>query len=96
MENQLDMELTQKIARSDNFVFNEVDGELVMMNIETGAYASLNETGKSIWTLLDAPKSLSEVVSSLVEEYEIDQATCEKEVLPFVENMLKSEVLIKA
>ena len=96
MENQLDMELNQKIARSDNFVFNEVDGELVMMNIETGAYASLNETGKSIWTLLDAPKSLAEVVSSLVEEYEIDQATCEKEVLPFVENMLKSEVLIKA
>jgi hypothetical protein len=90
------MELTQKIARSDNFVFNEVDGELVMMNIETGAYASLNETGKSIWTLLDAPKSLSEVVSSLVEEYEIDQATCEKEVLPFVENMLKSEVLTLA
>jgi hypothetical protein len=90
------MELTQKIARSDNFVFNEVDGELVMMNIETGAYASLNETGKSIWTLLDAPKSLSEVVSSLVEEYEIDQATCEKEVMPFVENMLKSEVLTLA
>jgi hypothetical protein len=90
------MDLNQKIARSDNFVFNEVDGELVMMNIETGAYASLNETGKSIWTLLDAPKSLSEVVSSLVEEYEIDQATCEKEVLPFVENMLKSEVLTLA
>ena len=90
------MELTLKIARSDNFVFNEVDGELVMMNIETGAYASLNETGKSIWTLLDAPKSLSEVVSSLVEEYEIDQATCEKEVMPFVENMLKSEVLTLA
>lgn len=90
------MDLNQKIARSDNFVFNEVDGELVMMNIETGAYASLNETGKSIWTLLDAPKSLSEVVSSLVEEYEIDQATCEKEVLPFVENMLKSEVLMLA
>lgn len=90
------MDLNQKIARSDNFVFNEVDGELVMMNIETGAYASLNETGKSIWTLLDAPKSLSEVCSSLVEEYEIDQATCEKEVLPFVENMLKSEVLTLA
>ncbi len=90
------MELNQKIARSDNFVFNEVDGELVMMNIETGAYASLNETGKSIWALLDAPKSVSEVVSSLVEEYEIDQATCEKEVLPFVENMLKSDVLVLA
>ncbi|MFZ9956417.1 MAG: PqqD family peptide modification chaperone [Flavobacteriales bacterium] len=96
VKNQLDMDLNQKIARSDNFVFNEVDGELVMMNIETGAYASLNETGKSIWTLLDSPKSVAEVVSSLVEEYEIDQATCEKEVLPFVENMLNSDVLVKA
>jgi hypothetical protein len=88
------MDLNQKIARSDNFVFNEVDGELVMMNIETGAYASLNETGKSIWGFLDAPKSISEIVSSLIEEYEIDQATCEKEVLPFIQNMIKSEVLV--
>ena len=88
------MNTTQTIARSDNFVFNEVDGELVMMNIETGAYASLNETGKSIWQLLDAPKNIADVVSALVDEYDIDQSTCEKEVLPFIENMVKSDVLV--
>jgi hypothetical protein len=88
------MNTTQTIARSDNFVFNEVDGELVMMNIETGAYASLNETGKSIWQLLDAPKNIADVVSALVDEYDIDQSTCEKEVLPFIENMVKNDVLV--
>lgn len=88
------MNTTQTIARSDNFVFNEVDGELVMMNIETGAYASLNETGKSIWQLLDAPKNIADVVSALVEEYDIDQSTCENEVLPFIENMVKNDVLV--
>ena len=42
-------------ARNNDFVFNEVDGELVMMNLENGAYVSLNESGKSIWHILETP-----------------------------------------
>lgn len=88
------MDLSKKISRSDNYVFNEVDGELVMMNIETGSYASLNETGKSIWLQLENPKTLDTVIEDLLSEYEIDRSTCEQEVLPFVEKMVKDEILI--
>ena len=87
------MTINNTISRSDNFVFNEVDGELVMMNIETGAYASMNETGKSIWTMLDEPKTIDSVIITLMEEYEIDRAACEADVLPFIENLAKAEIL---
>ncbi|MCX6183286.1 MAG: PqqD family peptide modification chaperone [Bacteroidetes bacterium] len=90
------MDLNKKISRSDNYVFNEVDGELVMMNIETGSYASLNETGKSIWLQLETAKTLDSVIEGLIAEYEIDRATCEQEVFPFVEKMVKDEILILA
>ncbi|MFM7022573.1 MAG: PqqD family peptide modification chaperone [Flavobacteriales bacterium] len=90
------MDLNKKISRSDNYVFNEVDGELVMMNIETGSYASLNDTGKAIWLQLENPKTLDAVIADLLNEYEIDRATCEKEVVPFVEKMVKDEILILA
>jgi len=90
------MTLNSTISRSDNFVFNEVDGELVMMNIETGAYASMNETGKAIWTLLDEPKTIDAVITSLTEEYEIDRTACEADVLPFIENLAKAEILVIA
>jgi len=90
------MDLNKIISRSDNYVFNEVDGELVMMNIETGSYASLNETGKSIWLQLENPKTIDSVIENLISEYEIDRTTCEQEVFPFVEKMVKDEILILA
>jgi len=84
-----------KYSRSEDYVFNEVDGELVMMNIETGAYASLNETGKSIWNLLEEPKSLDEILPSLVEEYDIDETTAKNEVEPFLAKLVEQNILTK-
>jgi hypothetical protein len=88
------MDLTRVVSRSDNFVFNEVDGELVMMNIETGSYASLNETGKAIWLALDSPQTSNEIIDILLLEYEIDRATCEADVSPFIDKMVKDDILI--
>jgi hypothetical protein len=88
------MNLNAVVSRSENFVFNEIEGDLVMMNIESGAYVGLNETGKSIWNLLDTPLSIAEIVSFLIKEYTISQSQCEKEVIVFVEKMMKSEILI--
>ena len=34
------------------------------------------------------------VIEDLLSEYEIDRSTCEQEVLPFVEKMVKDEILI--
>jgi hypothetical protein len=87
------MNLNNVVSRSENFVFNEIEGDLVMMNIESGAYVGLNETGKSIWNLLDTPLPIAEIVKHLVNEYQIEESQCEKEVLVFVEKMLKSDIL---
>lgn len=84
-----------KYSRSEDYVFNEVDGEMVMMNIETGAYASLNETGKSIWNLLEEPKSLEELLPSLVEEYDIDEATAKTDVGTFLGKLVEQQILTK-
>lgn len=89
------MELSTVLSRGEDFVFNEVDGELVMMNIETGSYASMNETGKSIWNLIEEPKSVDVILDALLEEYDIDRATAESEVLPFIEKLLEQKIVVK-
>lgn len=90
------MDQNLKVKRNDNFVFNEVDGELVMMNIETGGYVSLNESGKSIWNALEEPKNIQEIVQLLLAEYDVPEADCYAEVNSFMATMLEKEVLLKA
>jgi len=83
-----------KYSRSEDYVFNEVDGEMVMMNIETGAYASLNETGKSIWNLLEEPKSVEELLPLLLEEYDIPEATAKQDLDTFVAKLVEQKIIV--
>jgi hypothetical protein len=88
------MDANQLLARGDNYVYNEVEGEVVMMNITTGKYASLNETGKAVWLMLEEPKLVRDILKALAATYNVDPAQCEKDVTPFLEKMLTSNALV--
>ena len=66
-----------------------------MMNIETGSYVSLNGTGKSIWDLLDEAKTINQIVDELTSQYSITRELCEKDVLPFIEQLLEQKIIIE-
>lgn len=83
------------LARGNDYVFNEIDGEVVMMNIETGAYASMNDTGKTIWNLLEQPVSINVVIDTLVKEYNVSKEQCEKDITPFIEKMIEQKIVVK-
>lgn len=83
------------LARGNDYVFNEIDGEVVMMNIETGAYASMNDTGKAIWNLLEQPVSIDAVIEALVREYNISAEQCAKDITPFIEKMIAQKIVVK-
>jgi hypothetical protein len=90
------MDLNTEIKRGEDYVFNEVDGELVMMNIETGSYASMNETGKSIWEALEENKSVESVLNTLTEEYDISLETAQKDVVPFLDQLIEQKIIVLA
>lgn len=90
------MELNLELKRSEDYVFNEVDGELVMMNIETGSYASMNETGKSIWEALEGTQTVETVLNGLTKEYDITFEQAQKEVTPFLIQLQEKGIIITA
>jgi methyltransferase-like protein len=50
---------------------------------------TLNETGAFIWEQIDGKRSVQEIISVLIEEYEIDNESASKDVFAFIENMSK-------
>lgn len=82
------------LSRSEDYISNEIDGEIVMMNIETGTYVSLNATGKSVWDLIEEPKVLNDIIEALVIEYSIDKETCVADLAPFIQQMLDQKIIL--
>lgn len=76
------------LSREPGLVFGELDGEVVLLNIETGTYYGMDATGSRIWELLAEPRSLEELVDLLVSEYRIDDADCRQEILPFLQDLI--------
>ncbi|MGE0493099.1 MAG: lasso peptide biosynthesis PqqD family chaperone [Vulcanimicrobiota bacterium] len=83
------------LSRSNNIVASELDGDLVMMSVDTGNYYSLDEVGAAIWELLDQPRPTGELVEGLVKRFEVERETCLEDIKPFLAELLAEGILIE-
>jgi hypothetical protein len=67
------------------FVETELDGEVVVMNVDTGRFHVLKETGLAIWRLIDGERTLAAIQSELIARYAVEEARCRTETAKFVE-----------
>ncbi len=70
------------------------EDEMVLLNLATKQYFSLNETGILFWKLLESDNSLEAIAQAFTENYDIDMVEARERVLEFVET-LSSEKLIE-
>jgi hypothetical protein len=70
---------------------------IVPVRAKVGDLASIysfNGTGTLIWKMLESPRTLSELATAVVDEYEVDRLQAERDVTHFV-NEMKSVGLVE-
>lgn len=81
------------IERTQGLLASELDNEIVMLNVQRGNYYGLSGVAKRVWELLDGPKSIGEVCQLLQAEFEVDADTCSRDVLVFVEQLIRENMV---
>lgn len=76
----------------NGFVVRSIAGESVVVALGEASknfngIIKLNDTGRFIWDRLSDGAEFSELVSAILSEYEIDEATAEADVKAFVETL---------
>ena len=71
----------------DEVIFRELDGEAVVLNLDTGIYFGLDAVGTRIWRLLEEHKSLRLVLDTLVDEYDAAPDRLQRDLLAFIERL---------
>ena len=51
-------------------IFENIDGELILVHMERGTYFSTDEVGAFIWSLIEAQASRSEIIRAALDTYE--------------------------
>lgn len=90
-----DITLESVVRRSGDVMASQVDNELVMMDIERGMYYALNPVGAEIWARLAEPQQVADLCAQLQQEYAVDRATCEADVLAVLNDMAENGLLVQ-
>lgn len=72
-----------------------LDGEAVLLNIQTGAYFGANKVATLIWELYAQGLTMQEVTDRIVERFEVDQARAEADVRAFTQMLLDKGLLAR-
>ena len=78
------------VVRNVALMDAEIDGEVVALNVDRGTCHGLNKVGSRIWKMLAEPRRVSDVCASLVSEYEVDDETCERQVLDLLDGLRRT------
>jgi hypothetical protein len=76
-------------------MFRDLDGEAVLLELGTGRYYSLNETGTRMWILLQEHGSVEAALPTLLDEYDVAEERLRKELHGFI-GILASQDLLQA
>ena len=78
---------------TDSVVGREVDGEAVLVLTKEGQVKVLNEVGARIWSLIDGLLSVRDISVVIFQEYEVDLAQAEEDVIHFIEHMQELDII---
>ena len=92
----MEITLESVIAQSEDQVFTDLEGEVVLMSIQQGNYYSMNSVLSRIWALAGKPVKLSVLCDSLMEEYQVERDVCEKQVLEAVQSLAQEKLVTVA
>ncbi len=79
--------LTETFRISTDAIAQEVGGELIVLDMASERYMSVDQVGRKIWGLLVDGRTLSNVVDEVVALYDVDRARVEHDVSAFVERL---------
>ena len=85
--------MSSVVTHGGRQVTADLNGEIVMMSAEKGNYYALQGVGGRIWAMLGTPIAVTDIVARLAHDYEVDPATCEGDVLAFLNALLDHELI---
>ena len=71
-------------ARQVDLTWREVDDEVVVLDLRSSQYLSLNKSGAYLWKLIAEPVGAGALVDALVERYALDRDRAVVDVDAFV------------
>ncbi|MDB6130441.1 MAG: hypothetical protein JWM04_1548 [Verrucomicrobiales bacterium] len=84
--------LDTKVVADKDQLSTELNGQSVIMNVDTGTYYSLNPVGSVIWRVIQEPATLRQVSDQVIAEFDVDAVRAQADVIKLVQDLVASKL----
>lgn len=88
-----ELDESRRYRRNQDLLSVDMDGDVVMMSIETGTYFGVSGAGPRIWELLETPRNFAELVEAICAEYEVDADLASADLRVFLDKLTENGML---
>lgn len=91
-------DLSKIVKKNSELAWRIIDNETIIIPLdeqspETEKINFLNETATRIWELIDGKNSIKDIIIKICQEYEVEKKEAEKEVVNFINKLLKEKLI---
>lgn len=74
-------------------IYRVVDGEAILLNLDSGYYYSLDPLGSEIWEMCDGLHTLGAIVDRICARYDVSQARAREDLFVLVDDLTREGLL---
>lgn len=79
--------------RPERFAETEIDDEVVVMDLSSGHFFSLRETGLEIWNMIDGTRDRAGITTELADAYGMPDSAIADDVAAFLDQVLAAGLI---
>jgi hypothetical protein len=76
------------VTKAPTTAWRLIEGEAVLLSMETKVLRGLNPVGSRVWELIDGRRSVEEIIGLIVEEFDVTPEDAAQDVRGFVKELL--------
>jgi hypothetical protein len=78
-----------RVSLPSRVVTRPLDGELVLLNIDTEIYFGLDEVGARMWDALASSPTVEDAVARLAPDYDVEEEVLRKDLQHLIDQLLE-------
>jgi hypothetical protein len=85
----MEISLTNRISVAPDVLVQELDGESVLLNLQSGRYFGLDQVGNRMWQVLTTAPSVETAYEVLLAEYDVDGDQLRRDLLELADKLVE-------
>lgn len=85
--------LPERIEMSSEVLFQELQGEAVLLNLETERYYGLDDIGTRIWQLLAQSGDVNAAFEQLLREYNVEEEVLRQDMGQWIAKLSEAKLI---